>query len=82
MVNPNVVSWVNGLEIEMSLTVKMTSSGLYEVTATPPHVGAAWSTTEPIPVRQLVEELKTRGCHQQDIGDALYEQDMNWIEKL
>lgn len=66
----------------MTLEVKKVSNGLYVASATPPHVKAAWSTTGPIPVRQLIDELKTRGCHQQDIGDALYEQDPKWVEKL
>jgi hypothetical protein len=66
----------------MSLVVKKTPSGLYEATATPPHVTAAWSTAEPIAARQLIEELKARGCHQRDIGDAMSEQDQNWIENL
>ena len=70
------------LESDMSLAVKKTRDGLYEATATPPHVKASWSTTEPIVAKRLIEELKSRGCHQQDIGDALYEQDPKWVEKL
>jgi hypothetical protein len=66
----------------MALTVTVTKQGLYEATATPPHVSSPWSTTVPIPARQLIEELSRRGCHQQDIGDALYEQDPKWVEKL
>jgi hypothetical protein len=66
----------------MSLTVKKASNGLYEAAATPPHVKTSWSTTEPIPAKRLIEEWKARGCHQRDIGDALYEQDPDWIEKL
>ena len=66
----------------MSLNVRKTDDGLYEATATPPHVKSAWSTAEPLPARRLVEELKARGCHQRDIGDALSEQDPKWLEKL
>jgi hypothetical protein len=65
----------------MSLVVRKTPKGLYEATATPPHTKTAWSTAEPIPASRLIEELTARGCHQQDIGDAMYEQDQNWIEK-
>jgi hypothetical protein len=32
--------------------------------------------------RALIKELQARGCHQQDIGDAMYEQDPEWVEKL
>jgi hypothetical protein len=65
---------------QMTLSVKKISMELYEAMATPPHVNSAWSTSEPISAKQLIDELKARGCHQQDIGDALYEQDSNWIE--
>jgi hypothetical protein len=66
----------------MGLILKKTPNGLYEVTATPPHIQTPWSTTEPISVSRLIDELRIRGCHQQDIGDAMYEQDKNWMEKL
>jgi hypothetical protein len=66
----------------MSLIVKKTPNGLYEAAASPPHVRTAWSTAEPISATLLIEELIARGCHQQDVGDAMYEQDQNWIEKL
>jgi hypothetical protein len=66
----------------MALSVRITPAGLYEATASPPHVAVPWSTTTPIPARQLVDELLARGCHQQDIGDALCAQDPNWRESL
>jgi hypothetical protein len=66
----------------MSLTLRKIDDGLYEATATPPHVKTPWSTTKPIPLQKLIDELRVRGCHQQDIGDALYEQDEHWTEKL
>lgn len=66
----------------MALNIRITPNGLYEATATPPHVSSPWSTKTPIPARQLIEELSARGCHQQDIGDALYEQDPNWLTNL
>jgi hypothetical protein len=66
----------------MSLVLEKISDDRYTAQATPPHVRAAWSTTDPLPVRRLIEELRQRGAHQRDIGDALYEQDPNWVEKL
>jgi hypothetical protein len=66
----------------MSLTVRKTGNGLYEATATPPDVKSPWSTSEPMQAQKLVQELGARGCHQQDIGDAMYEQDPEWVEKL
>lgn len=65
----------------MSLNVRRTPSGLYLASATPPHVMNPWSTDQPVSLRQLIEELRARGCHQQDIGDALYQQDPQWLEK-
>jgi hypothetical protein len=69
-------------ENKMTLIVKKVSEEFYEATATPPHVRVAWSTTEPLSAHRLIQELAALGCHQQDIGDAMFEQDPNWIEKL
>jgi hypothetical protein len=66
----------------MALTITKLPSGLYEASATPPHVKGSWTTPEPMPARRLIEELQERGCHQQDIGDAMYEQDPDWLKKL
>ena len=63
------------------ITVRKISDDTYEVSATPPHVQEAWSSTKPIHGHQLVRELIERGAHQQDIGDAIYEQDPRWVEK-
>jgi hypothetical protein len=85
LVNPgahDIIFSEHSMEDEMSLILRKTPNGLYEATASPPHTKTPWSTTKPIAVRRLIEELKARGCHQQDIGDAIYEQDQNWMEKL
>jgi hypothetical protein len=66
----------------MALTVKKADGGLYEATATPPHLTGRWSTTAPLPLRALINELKVQGCHQRDIGDALYEIEPAWVSKL
>jgi hypothetical protein len=66
----------------MGLSIKKLPSGLCEASATPPHVKDAWTTPEPLPARDLIKELQARGCHQQDIGDAMYEQDPSWAETL
>jgi hypothetical protein len=47
-----------------------------------PAVKEAWSTNEALTGLQLTNELVARGCHQVDIGDAMYEQDPLWVEKL
>jgi hypothetical protein len=66
----------------MAILIKRVESG-YVATVTPPHVaGGIWKTTEPMPARALTAELRRRGCHQQDIGDALYEADPDWVSRL
>ena len=66
----------------MTLTIKKVAQNLYEATVTPPHTKRDWSTAAPLPGRSLTEQLLSLGCHQTDIGDAMYEQDPKWIEKL
>jgi hypothetical protein len=46
-----------------------------------PAVKSAWSTPEPMERNQLIEELRKRGAHQTDIGDAFYEADPDWLTK-
>lgn len=55
----------------------------YRADVTPPHAGGtAWRTAEPMEVNELIQELVNRGCHQTDIGDALYEADDAWVLRL
>jgi hypothetical protein len=56
----------DGLDVSKNL------NGLYEATATPPHVKSTWSTTQPMFAPRLIGELKARGCHQKDIGEPQY----------
>jgi hypothetical protein len=69
------------MEVNMTITMKKVSEGLYVVSATPPHVREAWSTTEPLHTDQIIQELLSRGAHQTDVGDAFYEQDRDWVKK-
>jgi hypothetical protein len=66
----------------MAIKLKCSGTNLYEAVVSPPHVAQNWSTSEPMPGRQLVKRLQAMGCHQQDIGDALYEVDPDWVAKL
>lgn len=55
----------------------------YMADVTPPHAGGiSWRTTEPMGANELIQELLNRGCHQTDIGDALYEADDAWVLRL
>jgi hypothetical protein len=66
----------------MGLNVKKLPNGLYLASATPPHVDRPWILDKASPAREVFNELRKQGCHPQDIGDALYEQDPNWVDKL
>ena len=69
----------------MGIRVQKISDDLYIAKVTLPDMPAVtneWSTTEPLTGNQLCDALLELGCHQTDIGDALYEQDQNWVEKL
>jgi len=58
------------------------SNGFYEAEVTPPHSTPAWKTSKPLRLREMIDELERRGCHQSDIGDALYEIDPDWLAHL
>jgi hypothetical protein len=65
----------------MTLTVKKLKNGLFEARVTPPHSKFNWVTSQPLSATGLVQKLLAQGCHQQDIGDAFYEIDPNWVGK-
>ena len=48
----------------VTLIVRKIGNDLFEAEATPPHAKQDWSTTEPLPVDRLIEQLKDHGCHQ------------------
>jgi hypothetical protein len=53
---------------------------LYEAEVTPPHGrGMPWNSEVPVPLDELIKQLRDRGCHQTDIGDAFYEADPEWL---
>lgn len=65
----------------MALKVWKAQAG-YEAEVTPPHGGGRyWKTSRTLTLAELIEALKKQGCHQQDIGDALYEADPDWLSK-
>jgi hypothetical protein len=68
--------------VAMAIKLRCSATNLYEAIVTPPHVAQEWSTSEPMLGRKLLKTLQTMGLHQQDIGDAFYEVDPEWISKL
>ena len=62
----------------MAIEVSKTADG-YTARVTPPHgSGQPWSAPRPLSLDELISALREQGCHQRDIGDALYEADPNW----
>jgi hypothetical protein len=51
----------------------------YIARATPPHVTSAWLTEKPLPANAIIAELQKRGAHQNDIRDAFYVADPDWM---
>jgi hypothetical protein len=66
----------------MAIKLRCSAANLYEAVVRPPHVAHEWSTSSPMLGRQLVKTLQAMGCHQQDIGDAFYEVEPEWVSKL
>jgi hypothetical protein len=70
---------------KMAIKIQKVSENLYTASLTlpdVPNVQEEWTTPHPLPGRRLTDELLARGCHQTDIGDAMYGQDPMWVEKL
>jgi hypothetical protein len=64
------------------ITVRHGIDGRYTAEVTPPHGGSrAWTTPTSVPLDDLIVALRERGCHQTDIGDALYQADPNWLSR-
>jgi len=53
----------------------------FEVSATPPHVKAAWHSSSALTHQALIAALLEQGAHQTDIGDALASADPDWLKR-
>lgn len=42
---------------------------------------SSFSSNAPMTKRQVIDSLLERGWHQQDIGDAFYEADPDWVDR-
>jgi hypothetical protein len=66
----------------MPIVIERVTDG-YIADVTPPHgPGTIWRTSHPLPLDALIRALQAIGCHQTDIGDALYTADPGWQETL
>jgi len=55
--------------------------GGYLVRATAPHVKEDCRNKKSMKVDAIIEELRARGAHTKDIGDAFYEADPDWVKE-
>ncbi len=62
----------------MSIKIRKVGDRLYEASYEPAH-GPPWTGNRPLPASAIIAELLARGAHQQDIGDAFYEADPDWL---
>ena len=66
----------------MAIVIKQSGSG-YEAVASPPHTtGPAWHSSQPMSARELIAALLERGCHQTDVGDALFAANPDWLAEM
>jgi hypothetical protein len=55
----------------------------YVATVSPPHGQATpWMSREPMTAQELIDKLQDLGCHTTDIGDAMFEADPLWLNRL
>lgn len=69
----------------MTIRVTKVADDLYTATLTlpdMPNITEPWSSESPMTGHQLTRALVDKGCHQSDIGTALYVADPQWVEKL
>lgn len=64
----------------MTIQVRRSGSG-YLARVTSPEGGEEWRAPAPMGLDELIEQLRRLGCHQTDIGDALYAADPDWLER-
>lgn len=66
----------------MAITIRR-HGDKYDVNVTPPHGGGRyWSSSQPLTAQEVVDHLEALGCHQADIGDAMFEADPLWLNRL
>jgi hypothetical protein len=79
-----LAAFVSGKDqVAMPIIVQCADDNCYTAQISPPHgTGSTWSTERPVTGRELTALLLAQGCHQTDIGDALYAADAEWLSHL
>jgi hypothetical protein len=63
----------------MPIEIRHVAGAAYTAEVTPPHGGGRhWLSPGAMNLDDLIAALLALGCHQTDIGDALYEADPDW----
>lgn len=66
----------------MPIKIFYVGDGRYTASVTPSKFReGAWSTEDAVEPQTLIDRLIELGYHQQDIGDAFYDADPNWLER-
>lgn len=66
----------------MPIRIKRGGGG-YSAEVTPPHGrDSTWASSSPMKLDVLIERLRSLGCHQTDIADALNLADPNWLTRI
>lgn len=66
----------------MAIKIAKIVDSLYRAEVTLRGAAATKIFIGPVNIRELIDELESMGCHQTDIGDALYDCDPNWLDRL
>jgi hypothetical protein len=65
----------------MPISIRRIGDG-YVATVTPPHgENTTWSAAEPMTRGDLIDQLRSLGCHTTDIGDAFYAAEPEWLTR-
>jgi len=66
----------------MAINITWSKKG-YEATVSPPHCTEHhWQSSKPIDAARLIAQLIKLGCHQTDIGDAMYVANPKWLRDI
>jgi len=63
----------------VGIRITKVGDGLYTAKSFSPAGAEEWSTVQPLSRGKLIDELRKRGEHQTDIGDAFYDADPDWL---
>jgi hypothetical protein len=65
----------------MSIKIECSAGGYTAVVTPSPKLPESWSTDRPMSARALRERLTELGYHPQDIADAFYFADPDWMRR-